>query len=167
MQWPNGFLVPEVPPIRSSYPRLEAILSGSRERARISLMQLASDQRNPTAKEDRRKYQKSLKNFANVKAVSGGPNLSELARPVTESRAVSDETTDCLRKLYTILCRFCNGTTIVNSGKYQANIGLSLLPQSSSGDGLTAHLFLLHEHKDLVDRAVEWKEAHIQVSIER
>jgi hypothetical protein len=44
---------------------------------------------------------------------------------------------------------------------------LNFISRSASNDGLTAHLFFLHEHQDNNTSLLEWKEAHLRVILER
>jgi hypothetical protein len=145
-----------------------ALLHGNLDGARNSIKRLAGDP-NGLAKNDRKKFQKTFKNFANVKDEQRGPDIAELTKPVKKSKTADEELSECLRRLYTTLHQFCRSAATTDGGDYQANVGLNLLSQSRGEDGLTAHLYLLHKHKlkQSVSSMMEWKEAHIRVYLER
>jgi hypothetical protein len=93
--------------------------------------------------------------------------MSELVKTNTKPRKVDDEVTECLSKLYATLYQFCRCSDEFGGGEYQANVGLNFPSQPTSNDGLTAHLFILHHHRDSTTGMPEWKEAHLRVVLER
>lgn len=80
---------------------------------------------------------------------------------------VSDEKALCLQKLYATLLQFCRCAGAKEGGEYQANVGVNFISRSAGYDGLTAHLFFLHDHQGNTTGLSEWKEAHLRVVLER
>lgn len=168
MQWPTPFEAPPINPYnQSSYPRLVLVLGGKLQRARICIKNVAEDPRE-RAIEDRKKFQKSFKAFANVKREPRGPELSDLTKSTSKPVLNDDDTTQCLRKLYSTLCQLCRCTDDVGGGDFKANIAVDEVLQSTgTDDGVTVDSFFLHRHLTGNRKTGEWKEIGIRVFLDR
>ncbi|KAI9662763.1 MAG: hypothetical protein M1829_006158 [Trizodia sp. TS-e1964] len=163
--WPIPFKEPASPYNSSSYPFLVRTLYGAPRRARSCIKNLAETP-GENVSEDRKKFQKSFKAFANVKRELRGPELLDLAKSNTRP-VLNDDTNQCLQNLYSTLCQLCRCTVAVSSGDFKANVALDVAQSTGADDGVVVDLFFLHRHLVGNHETGEWKEARIRAFLER
>ncbi|KAH6869555.1 hypothetical protein B0T10DRAFT_281115 [Thelonectria olida] len=165
-KWPKPFKAPTRPFDRNAYSRLIHILGDSSQLARSCIKTLAED---PRAVNDRQKFQKAFKAFANVKLGPRGPKLSELTRSSAESESNSNSATaQCLQKLYWTLCQLCRCSLAVGGGGFKANVVVDYEARPAvADDGVIIESFFLHRHHTGNNETGEWKETRIQVLLDQ
>jgi hypothetical protein len=141
-------------------------LTGKAASARGCIRKLA-DPNNRKAAEDRKRFQKTFRYFANVERVQRGPSQSE----ITASSAARDGKVGAiehLQKLYTILCRICQCPLSVANSRFKTNLALDLITQTNGADeDLTIEMFILHQHTVDPQEYNVWKEVCLKIFHER
>lgn len=161
LQWPKPFKAPTRPYDRNAYPTLVLILGDSPQLARSCIKTLAED---PGAINDRQKFQKAFKAFANVKPTPRGSEVSELTKTSAESKLDSNSDTQCLQQLYWTLCQLCRCSLAV--GGFKANVWVDYLT-SAGADDVTIDSYFLHCHHTGNGETGEWRETQIRVLLNR
>lgn len=165
-QWPDRFVTPPDAYQRASYPRLSSVLTGNATRALVALKNLAQPG-NKTARHDRKKFEKTLRNFANVEAIQIGPDQSDIKSHVTVTHAKTDAI-DQLRDLYTVLCQTCQCPLPMADNNFRTNLALdSRTSFKRPEEGLKVEMFILHRHSVCSQKRDTWKEVCLNVSDER
>ncbi|KAF3094396.1 hypothetical protein TWF103_010590 [Orbilia oligospora] len=163
LQWPS-FKKPKVPDSQIYHHRFILALNENPQHARDSIKRLAKSTSND-ASEDRKKFLKTFKAFANTKSEPLEPEFSDLTAS-NPRPASNDETTECLQCLYSMLCQTCRCSVSISNSEFKVNIAPDIVTAPAGSDGVLIELFLRHQHISSNEEN-EWKEAQIRVFLER
>ncbi|KAF3206925.1 hypothetical protein TWF106_000532 [Orbilia oligospora] len=162
IQWPS-FKKPKVPDSQIYHHRFILALNENPQHARDSIKRLAKSTSND-ASEDRKKFLKTFKAFANTKSEPLEPEFSDLTAS-NPRPASNDETTECLRCLYSMLCQSCRCSVSISNSDFKVNIAPDIVTAPPGSDGVLIELFFRHQHISNNEEN-EWKEAQIRVFLE-
>ncbi|TGJ75267.1 hypothetical protein EYR41_002205 [Orbilia oligospora] len=162
-KWPS-FKKPKVPDSQIYHHRFILALNENPQHARDSIKRLAKSTSND-ASEDRKKFLKTFKAFANTKSEPLEPEFSDLTAS-NPRPASNDETTECLQCLYSMLCQTCRCSVSISNSDFKVNIAPDIVTAPAGSDGVLIELFFRHQHISSHEEN-EWKEAQIRVFLER
>ena len=164
LQNPARVKKPNYPYRESSYVRLLHVLNSNSDDARTRIIHLSE---NKDRGDDRKKMKQTFKRFAGMNPKRSAHNNSEPPKPAKQPM-LADQTTECLKQLYSTFCRLCRCVAAGRGGGFRVNVSLkSILPPTKADDRLSVNLYLLHHRLATDISPAEWREAYVRVFLER
>lgn len=152
--------MPTKPANRSSYPSLVQLINNNEPKTRACIRRLAESSE---AIHARKKCQRALKAFANVKAAPRGPEILELTKTTEKTDNTNNEAREGLQALYWTLCQLCQCAHSICGAGFKANVVVGYQALSKADDCLMVESFFLHNHTESNGHRGEWKETQIKV----